>query len=72
VAGHTQTPSNAAIFFADLFASLANVRVSAIPTHTGTPISRRRVSLISQPSAVIASGSRAMRGLTRRKASSML
>ena len=71
VPGHTHTPSKTGIFFAVRFASFASVRVGAIPTHTGTPSRRRRVSLMSRPSLTIASTSPAVRRSIVRNASSM-
>ena len=71
VAGQTHTPSNAGTFLAARFASFASVRVSAIPTHTGTPSSRCSSSLIDRPSRAIASGSAAVRRSTVKNASSI-
>lgn len=63
-----QTPPNAGLFFAHLFASFAKVFVAAIPAQTGTPTCRRTAVFMDRPRARSSAGS----PLTPRKASSML
>ncbi len=72
VAGQTQTPPKISSLLAQRFASLLKVRFGAIPTHTGTPMSRRTTARTVRPSSLTASQSAEVRRSMVRKASSML